>query len=237
MLSSPIYRRTHQQTDDESASFVQKLESHIGSWTDQSNELKPHLKLHWLDGTDLGIPDDDIQAFRTSFGETDWDSVDKEIRVERKVFLAVANTSVASYMGNTYSAATHSVNAGDFTGFVLPVDAYYDPEGGADRPEESPGYHGQMRILGSLVWPDLYAQHATQTPCWRIYGRWLYTILTRCMSARLPHFECICGRGKMGCGMRCCGRWLSMSRGRLGRSLPALESYRVKQNFMHIFRG
>lgn len=155
-----IYRLAHQQTDEEWASFTKKLESHIASF--DNNDLKQHLKLHWLDGADLGIPDGDIQAARTSFNETDWHSLTEDIQIEHKVFLAIDDTSVASYMGNTYSAATDLVNAGDFTGFVLAVDARYDPKEGSSRPEESPGYHGQMRILGSLVWADLYAQHAAQ---------------------------------------------------------------------------
>lgn len=46
---------------------------------------------------------------------------------------------------------------------MLAVDAEWDPVEGPDRPDESPGYHGQMRILGSLVWGDLFAMYASQS--------------------------------------------------------------------------
>lgn len=51
---------------------------------------------------------------------------------------------------------------GDFTGFVLAVDADYDPKEGPGRPDESPGSCGQMRVLGSLIWTELYAMHTSQ---------------------------------------------------------------------------
>ncbi|KAF5856440.1 hypothetical protein ETB97_007332 [Aspergillus alliaceus] len=73
------------------------------------------------------------------------------------VFLVVDDASVASYMSNSYSAATKFVPHGDFAGFVLAIDANYDPEEGTERPDESPGYYGQMRILGNLICVDLYA--------------------------------------------------------------------------------
>ena len=66
-------------------------------------------------------------------------------------------------MGDTYYAATELLLAGDFAGFVIAVDADYDPEKGCGRPSESPGYHGQMRILGSLVWGDLYGMLSSQS--------------------------------------------------------------------------
>lgn len=46
---------------------------------------------------------------------------------------------------------------GDFSGFLLAVDAKFDRNEGIQRPDESPGYSGQMRVLGSLIWGDLYA--------------------------------------------------------------------------------
>lgn len=53
-----IYRLTHGQTEEEWATFVQKLETHIGAWardTPQYDDIAPHYKLHWLDGKTLNI--------------------------------------------------------------------------------------------------------------------------------------------------------------------------------------
>lgn len=55
------------------------------------------------------------------------------------------------------------VLAGDFGGFVIAIDPSFDPVEGISRPDESPNYHGQMRVLGSLVWGDIYAQLDSQS--------------------------------------------------------------------------
>jgi hypothetical protein len=83
--------------------------------------------------------------------------------VNDRVFLVVDEPCVASYTSSSYSSALLSTRDGDFAGFVLAVDADWNPAEGPDRPDESPGYHGQMRILGSLVWGDLYAMHASNS--------------------------------------------------------------------------
>jgi hypothetical protein len=53
--------------------------------------------------------------------------------------------------------------AGDFGGFVTAVEANFDPNNPGEHAEESPGFTGHMRVLGSLVWSDLYALGASQT--------------------------------------------------------------------------
>jgi hypothetical protein len=53
--------------------------------------------------------------------------------------------------------------AGDFGGFVTAVEANFDRDDPGEHAEESPGFTGEMRVLGSLVWSDLYALAAAQT--------------------------------------------------------------------------
>ncbi|GAB1209722.1 hypothetical protein APSETT445_008503 [Aspergillus pseudonomiae] len=91
----------------------------------------------------------------SSFEDTD--------RVDNSTFLVIDDACVASYMGDSYSAATEFIPSGDHSGFVLAVDAQYDPKEGIERPDESPGYYGQMRILGNLIWGDLYAMLSSQS--------------------------------------------------------------------------
>ncbi|KAE8385104.1 hypothetical protein BDV23DRAFT_188585 [Aspergillus alliaceus] len=126
-----------------------KFETHAADWgraLTGSSAIKPYLKLHWLNGKELGIPEGDLDAAK------------KRVYIAFPyVFLVVDDASVASYMSNSYSAATKFVPPGDFAGFVLAIDANYDPEEGIERPDESPGYYGQMRILGNLICVDLYA--------------------------------------------------------------------------------
>ena len=85
------------------------------------------------------------------------------IKLQPHTFLAVDSASFASYTTDAYSAATCVVLPGDFAGFVLAIDPSFDPKEGSSRPDESPGYSGQMRILGSLIWGDLYAQLESQS--------------------------------------------------------------------------
>lgn len=160
-----IYRLTNDQTDEEWATFVQKLETHIGGWARdqrQHSGIAQHYKLHWLDGKTLEIADGDIDGARKRFQSHDLPSSNPPTKMVGSFFLVVDCASVASYTGTAYTAATNLVLPGDFTGFVLAVDADYSDEEERARPGESPGYHGQMRILGSLVWDEVYAMHTLQ---------------------------------------------------------------------------
>ena len=60
-----VYRLTYGQTETEWMGFVEKLEAHISGWDEGqtgSDAIKPHLRLQWLDGNELGIPEGDIEA-------------------------------------------------------------------------------------------------------------------------------------------------------------------------------
>lgn len=99
--------------------------------------------------------------------ETDGNSESSESKVpltlQSNAFLAVDSASFASYTTDTYEATASEFLPGDFAGFVLAIDPSFDPLEGISRPDESPGYTGQMRILGSLVWGDLYALLQSQS--------------------------------------------------------------------------
>lgn len=180
-----IYRLTYGQSEAEWVEFVQKLEAHMSNWGDgqtDSHLLKPHLKLCWVDGKENEIAEGDVEAAKRlvlaplcaymnasnesdrHFNKTNEDSDSNGIlQMRSNVFLAIDSASFDSYTTKSYRAATSLVLAGDFSGFVLAVDAGYDPKEGIERPDESPGYTGQMRVLGSLVWGDLYALFASQS--------------------------------------------------------------------------
>ncbi|KAH8705377.1 hypothetical protein BGW36DRAFT_367440 [Talaromyces proteolyticus] len=168
-----IYRLTYGQSETEWAEFVQKLEAHVSGWEKGekgSDAIKPHLKLHWIDGKELGLAEGDIEAAKKHFIETvnnDEGKEDKErtipLNPQSNAFLVIDSASFESYTTDLYGAATSMVLPGDFTGFVLAIDPWFDPKKGIDRPEESPGYCGKMRILGSLVWGDLFALLESQS--------------------------------------------------------------------------
>lgn len=64
-----IYRLTYGQSESEWSEFVQNMEKHIANWgTGQtgSDAIKPYLKLHWIDGKELGFAEGDIEAAKRS---------------------------------------------------------------------------------------------------------------------------------------------------------------------------
>ncbi|KAB8204511.1 hypothetical protein BDV34DRAFT_115689 [Aspergillus parasiticus] len=161
-----IYRLTYKRNETEWAEFLQKFETHAADWgrgQTGSNAIKPSLKLHWLDGKALGIPEGDLDAAKKHFNDHAIPSFEDKDHVNDSTFLVIDDACVASYMGDSYSAATEFIPSGDHSGFALAVDAHYDAKEGIERPDESPGYYGQMRILGNLIWGDLYAMLSSQS--------------------------------------------------------------------------
>ncbi|KAF3396416.1 hypothetical protein F1880_006588 [Penicillium rolfsii] len=175
-----IYRLTHEQSESEWSEFVEKLETHISNWGQGqpgSDSIKPHLKLHWIDGKELGLAEGDIEAVKKHFNElvdpdekNDHDSETESqestslpLTLQKNVFLAIDSASFASYTTETYKAIVPEFDPSDFAGFVLAVDPSFDPQEGPSRPDESPGYNGHMRVLGGLVWGDLYALLESQS--------------------------------------------------------------------------
>ncbi|KAE8383450.1 hypothetical protein BDV26DRAFT_251762 [Aspergillus bertholletiae] len=180
-----IYRLTYKQNDTQWAEFLQKFEMHVADWgrgQTGSNAIKTHLRLHWLDGKAMGIPEGDIDAAKKHFNDHAISSFEDRDHVNPNIFLAVDDACVSSYTSDEYSAATSSIPPGDHLGFALAVDAHYDPAEGISRPDESPGYYGQMRILGNLIWGDLFAMLSSQSALledlWPLainHPNWVYT--------------------------------------------------------------
>jgi hypothetical protein len=83
-----------------------------------------------------------------SFKDSDWND---------EIFLVADSKSVASFY--PMSEAVQSTRPhGDYCGFVTAVEANFDPEDPGDHAaEEAPGFTGQMRILISLIFSDLWA--------------------------------------------------------------------------------
>ncbi|KAJ5314578.1 MAP kinase kinase PBS2 [Penicillium atrosanguineum] len=166
-----IYRLTYGQSEQEWKEFVQNLETSIFAWgagQTGSDTIKPYLKLHWIDGKELGFAEGDTEAAKRHFNETFNDnSAENESKIplvlQLNTFLVIDSASFASYTTKAEDPTSSGMLPGDSTGFVLAVDPAFDPVNGISRPDESPDYNGHMRILGGLVWGDLYAQLKSQS--------------------------------------------------------------------------
>lgn len=98
------------------------------------------------------------------------DDLDQMIIGEK--FLVIDDASYSSYTTDDYSVPPNSAGffAADFKPFVLAVDAQYDHKNPYICEKEAPGYKGEMRILGSLVWSDLYSRLVDLSP----FSMWAY---------------------------------------------------------------
>lgn len=73
----------------------------------------------------------------------------------KTVFLVADEAAVGSYLNPLPDPPLGLV--GDFGGFILAVDSDHDPLVPIDRADESPGYKGALRVLGSALWDDFCA--------------------------------------------------------------------------------
>ncbi|KAF2274511.1 uncharacterized protein EI97DRAFT_402041 [Westerdykella ornata] len=150
-----IYKLTYQASDGDWARFQQKLNADLQDWgrgLKGASDVKAMAKLTWYDGQKLGLREDNIEDamrhFRTvpPFGKGTWD---------KHVFLVVDAASYDSYMyGSPFS---QMLLPGDTGGFVTAVECDFNPNEQRDRAEESPLWAGRLRILGNLVYPELFA--------------------------------------------------------------------------------
>ncbi|KAL2833049.1 hypothetical protein BDW59DRAFT_180548 [Aspergillus cavernicola] len=174
-----VYRSTSSTvTDEQWRTMRQKLETHLSAWGADNNlqtsQIKPLLKLHWIDD-DANIHD--TQAAKNHFLENRHSDTYKN-KLHPSIFLAVDTWSYTSYMDpknlhpftNHHQKSQPSLLPGDFTPHILAIDADFDPTCPPERPDESPNYPGHLRILGNLVWSELYAmlvlQSATLEDLW-----------------------------------------------------------------------
>jgi hypothetical protein len=72
----------------------------------------------------------------------------------RDIFLVIDSETVMSYTKPANNAAKPAKDRG---GYLLAIDAQFNPHIADPRAFESPGYQGQVHVLGSLLWYDVYA--------------------------------------------------------------------------------
>ncbi|RYP24675.1 hypothetical protein DL765_000402 [Monosporascus sp. GIB2] len=151
------YRACHSCSDAEWQEFRAKFDADNADWGSElrMDGLRERSKIHWVDVKGLGIDDEDIEALKRSFAKTAEFPGD----FATDMFLVADAASVSSYL----KPQSESSPPGEGGGFICAVDVDYDPDEGLDRPDESPGYGGTLRVLGSLLWDDLSAVVASHT--------------------------------------------------------------------------
>ncbi|KAH8688438.1 hypothetical protein BGZ61DRAFT_353644 [Ilyonectria robusta] len=147
------YRLDHEHNDGQWNYFKERFEADSADWGQEYagiDEIRNISKIHWLDGKELGIEDGNIEAAKKHFMEF-VKSENAPRQARQKMFLVADGDVLRSYLkpGRVKE------------GFILAVDAKFDPLE-ATPDEQSPGYNGSVRVLGSLLWDDLGAMGLMQ---------------------------------------------------------------------------
>ncbi|KAH7133808.1 hypothetical protein EDB81DRAFT_727286 [Dactylonectria macrodidyma] len=141
-LGFVAYKLCHVYDSEIWDDFKAKFESDISDWgRDKTgiDDVRQLCKVHWIDGQENEIADGDIEAARIHFKTLN------ELPIQKQVFLAVDEAAMKSYLEPSDSNGK----------FLVAVDVWYKVS--EEKNEESPGYRGTLRILGSLLWDELGA--------------------------------------------------------------------------------
>ncbi|KAF2443573.1 hypothetical protein P171DRAFT_389887 [Karstenula rhodostoma CBS 690.94] len=118
--------------------------------------VKHNMDIQWINGKDSGLPHDDIEAAKRHFRAFS-SSTDIRKRVWKMDFLVVDSECFHSYMNPEPKLGSIKCS-GDYGGYLKLVDTAAYRQELIDA--TSPGYQNQMRVLGRLVFDDLYPQLA-----------------------------------------------------------------------------
>ncbi|PYH77573.1 hypothetical protein BO82DRAFT_344549 [Aspergillus uvarum CBS 121591] len=151
-----VYRAAYCSISDEEWEVVRaKVEEQVAAWgvgEPGAEEVKPLLKLQWLDCRELGIDPKDIEAVRSHF---------RNLRTQHPLINQPSFLMLDPWSASSYIRTDQDRLPRDFRPHLLAVDADFVP---SLIPEAvSPGYTGRMRILGNLVWSELYAMSMMQS--------------------------------------------------------------------------
>ncbi|KAJ4287610.1 hypothetical protein N0V90_012313 [Kalmusia sp. IMI 367209] len=150
------YMLTHKPSQEEWEAFLSKLYSDFyksGEGVQGFEEVKQNMDVQWIHGEDSGIPHDDIEAAKRHF-RTFSASPNIRRRVWKMDFLVVDSECFNSYMNPTPFGSIKC--AGDYGGFLKLIDTSPYPPNLIRV--TAPGYRNEMKVLGSLVFDDLYPQ-------------------------------------------------------------------------------
>ncbi|KAF2644443.1 hypothetical protein P280DRAFT_171618 [Massarina eburnea CBS 473.64] len=159
------YLLTHTPTQEQWTAFLTRLYADFaksGQWIEGFDEVKVRMDLQWIDGKSSGIPHDDIESAKRHF-LIFRNSPRMRRRNWAQDFIVIDTSSFNSYMTPLPSSlprtpplspTTTIPSQGDFGGFVKVIDL--SPYRVEVIAETAPGFKNELKILGSLVFEELY---------------------------------------------------------------------------------
>ncbi|KAF2675840.1 hypothetical protein K458DRAFT_437681 [Lentithecium fluviatile CBS 122367] len=150
-----VYMLTHTPSESEWETFKVKLYEDFarsGQWVDGFEEVKARMDLQWVDAKEVGIPHDDVDAAKRHFS-TFSTSPHCRRRTWKQDFFVIDTPSFISYTSPSTSIQKQP-SYGDHGGFLTLIDTV--SYSSAIIHQEAPGYQNKLRVLGSLVFDDVY---------------------------------------------------------------------------------
>tara|TARA_R110002003_G_scaffold130_8_gene12219 strand:- start:3517 stop:4935 length:1419 start_codon:yes stop_codon:yes gene_type:complete len=159
------YRVTYKQSDAEWRNFMEKFEADMrkaGTWVEGWDSISDMMGLEMIDGRDVGIAEGDVEAAKRHF-KSAYTMLPTLGRMWAQDFLVIDAQSYSSYAHpepeQDRPPPPFGPCFGDRGGFVRLVDTVSYPQEMLD--ETSPGYKGEIKVLSSLVFEELYPVLAT----------------------------------------------------------------------------
>ncbi|KAL6857558.1 hypothetical protein ACO1O0_004998 [Amphichorda felina] len=152
------YRLCHDHTDEEWETFKTKFEADVSNWGGElsgADNVKANSVVEWRYVKDFGFEDGNmnVEGVKTHFNSLrQFNLVPPQ--AHSNVILTADKAVIDSYLNPTPGQG----------GFILAIDTDFDSNDvDSSRSDESPGYNGTLRILGSLLWDDVSALMLMQT--------------------------------------------------------------------------
>lgn len=184
-----VYRLTYDQTEEEWTAFQEKFQADIsrsGKWIAGSDTIMERAGINFIDGREVGIAEGDIEGARRHFKRAFTMTMLPTLgRLWTQDFFVVDQQSYQSYAEppkeEIRPPPPYGPGFGSNGGHVRLVDAVFDqlPQHVIDS--TSPGYKGEMKVLSTLIFEEVYPLLATMSlrpyglwPVARLHGREVY---------------------------------------------------------------
>ncbi|KAK3690497.1 hypothetical protein B0T22DRAFT_481669 [Podospora appendiculata] len=141
--------------------FLEAFRVDVGGWGEGvagAGEIKGMGKVKWIDGRECGIAEGDVEGARRHF-QTLTEGSGRNLQGLKTIdaFLVADKAAIDSYLTKADLPGQNLIDPADLGGFVLVADAKFDPAQAA-RDIESPLFDGTVRVLGSVLFEDLWPQ-------------------------------------------------------------------------------
>ncbi|KAK3319543.1 hypothetical protein B0T19DRAFT_445351 [Cercophora scortea] len=154
------YRVWYGHAEGDWERFLEAFKADVEGWGEVAGaeEIKGLARIRWIDGREVGIAEGDIEGARRHFKTlTAGMGHNLEGLKTIKAFLVADKTAIDSYLTKADLPGQNLIDPADLGGFVLVADENFDAAQAA-RDKESPLFDGTVRVLGAVLFEDLWPQ-------------------------------------------------------------------------------